>query len=527
MKKINNKGFVLIETIIVMSILAIGLISLYASYSLIMRKTQASTNDSAINTYMAYQINNYTFYENTNQLDNTYYVEIYNNLNNYYRRECGILLNEIKCVPSTNITEEEKEIFDNLDIDKIYYFTRPLKDIFSNNILLLFDGSTIEYLNKIKNDIYIDGSAEHTVIVKTKNQGKIEFSYYQKSLSYDYKNIRKVILGNNHENVESPSFNAGRIKTDANYSTLESTMDDYGISYYYRGNPSNNYLIFAGMCWRIVRITGDGSIKLVLFNGIDNTCKIRENAAFIRINNDNYISKFNNSANNNTYIGYMYSTITTANSYALVHNNNINSNVLNNLINWYNNKFNENDKKQITDTIWCNDKSLVTDNIYNAASLSNLANTGIGTATTYYQATKRLKPKDTAEPTLVCGSSSNYLSRYTAGYISKGNGALNGIKIGLLTADEVALAGSVTKVNNNDSATTNYLYENAKMAYWTLSPAYFDGNNAYVWVVNDSGILEPIVVNGDNVAIRPSITISSNANVLGDGTQDNPYTLVY
>jgi hypothetical protein len=37
-------------------------------------------------------------------------------------------------------------------------------------------------------------------------------------------------------------------------------------AYYFRGNITNNYVVFAGMCWRIVRVTGDGSIKLALYN---------------------------------------------------------------------------------------------------------------------------------------------------------------------------------------------------------------------------------------------------------------------
>ena len=32
--------------------------------------------------------------------------------------------------------------------------------------------------------------------------------------------------------------------------------DDYGTSYYYRGNVIDNYVNFAGMCWRAVRIAG-------------------------------------------------------------------------------------------------------------------------------------------------------------------------------------------------------------------------------------------------------------------------------
>ncbi len=40
--------------------------------------------------------------------------------------------------------------------------------------------------------------------------------------------------------------------------------DDDGITYFYRGNIENNYVSFAGLLWRIVRINGNGSIRLIL-----------------------------------------------------------------------------------------------------------------------------------------------------------------------------------------------------------------------------------------------------------------------
>jgi len=45
---------------------------------------------------------------------------------------------------------------------------------------------------------------------------------------------------------------------------LDTTEDDYGTTYYFRGGPENNYVNFANKCWRIVRIEGDGSVRLVL-----------------------------------------------------------------------------------------------------------------------------------------------------------------------------------------------------------------------------------------------------------------------
>ena len=44
---------------------------------------------------------------------------------------------------------------------------------------------------------------------------------------------------------------------------LYKTSDDYGDSYYFRGNIDNNYVEFAGYVWRIIRINGDGSIRMI------------------------------------------------------------------------------------------------------------------------------------------------------------------------------------------------------------------------------------------------------------------------
>ena len=44
---------------------------------------------------------------------------------------------------------------------------------------------------------------------------------------------------------------------------LCSAPDDYGVSYYYRGNVENNWVKFGGYYWRILRINGDGSIRML------------------------------------------------------------------------------------------------------------------------------------------------------------------------------------------------------------------------------------------------------------------------
>lgn len=45
---------------------------------------------------------------------------------------------------------------------------------------------------------------------------------------------------------------------------LLQTEDDSGKSYYFRGNVTNNFVSLADQMWRIVRINGDGTIRLIL-----------------------------------------------------------------------------------------------------------------------------------------------------------------------------------------------------------------------------------------------------------------------
>ena len=66
------------------------------------------------------------------------------------------------------------------------------------------------------------------------------------------------------EFLATPKTTPAKVATSENESSLSMTTDDDGITYYYRGNVTNNYVNFSGMCWRVVRIAGDGSIKLIL-----------------------------------------------------------------------------------------------------------------------------------------------------------------------------------------------------------------------------------------------------------------------
>ena len=313
----------------------------------------------------------------------------------------------------------------------------------------------------------------------------------------------ETILANNE--VKTPITTPGAAISTADEALLASAEDDYGTSYYFRGAVTNNYVEFANKCWRIVRVGGDGSVKLVLHNdnteGAANPCNSANNsttAAFARYSDTTYMSAFNTNYNDNAYVGFKYGTAG-ASDYASAHANTNKSTILTNLETWYNNN-NDNFKKYekvIADTVWCNDKSVS-------------SGLGYGTNKTNYGAKQRLV------------STSN--SAGGTGPSLKCNGELSKItlKVGLITADELALAGYAYAKNN----TTTYLQENATSDYWwSLSPGYFNGGGAYVWSVDGSnGGFGGINVDF-TYCVRPSISLKSTTNVTGEGTSSSPYII--
>ena len=344
----------------------------------------------------------------------------------------------------------------------------------------------------VSSSAFSNGSSTAGTMKTTTNLSSVYYVVSATSSSYTYKQIT-----------------SNKNTTEA---LLASTEDDYGTSYYFRGAVKNNYVQFANKCWRIVRINGDGSVKLVLHN--DNTsnasspCASSNNsttAAFARYSGSSYTSVFNSNYNDNAYIGFMYGA-TGASDYASTHANTNKSDILKNLETWYTNNLTSYESK-LADTIWCNDKSTVSGGL------------GYGTNATNYGAYNRLA--STKQPTFICPNDNNggKLSKFTVDDTTNGNGNLT-YKIGLLTADEIAFAGSTAYTYNRST----YLQENTGTTWWwSLSPNGFYGSNAHGWYVA-SGYLSYGYVSG-NGGLRPVISLISSTNVTGDGTSENPYVV--
>ena len=323
----------------------------------------------------------------------------------------------------------------------------------------------------------------------------------------------ETILANNE--VKTPITTPGAAVSTAEEALLASAEDNSGTSYYFRGAVTNNYVEFANKCWRIVRVGGDGSVKLILHN--DNTTKAANpcaaannsaSAAFARYSGTTYTSAFNSSYSDNAYVGFKYGTVGSS-TYEATHANTNKSTILTNLETWYTNNL-KTYESVIDNSVWCNDKTNVTDTTYNPWNYSNVNGLGYGTNVTYYGATQRLVSKSNSAggtgPSLKCN-----------GELSKINS-----KVGLITADELAFAGYAIGTGN----TTTYLQENATDTYWcSLSPNYFDGSYAYVWFVyGSSGNFYNYSVDG-TFGVRPSISLKSTTNVTGDGTSEKPYVV--
>ena len=374
----------------------------------------------------------------------------------------------------------------------------------------------------ISDTITIEVSKTHTYTVTAKyiNLDTDQIPDLGKSFSYTIgieaskePTLSETILANNE--VKTPITTPGTEVSTANEALLASAEDDYGTSYYFRGAVTNNYVEFANKCWRIVRIGGDNTVKLILHNdntsNVSNPCSSANNsttAAFAHYNGSTYTSAFNSSYNDNAYVGFMYGTPSSS-TYEATHANTNKSTILTNLETWYNNNL-KTYESVIDDNVFCNDKTNVTDTAYDPWS-KNPNGLGYAKNATYYSATQRIL--------------SSVGSAGGTGPSLKCNGELSKItsKIGLITADELVYAGYAATT----SGSTSYLQENATGDYWwSLSPLYFSGVYASAWSVDGfSGLLIDYGVYGA-IGFRSYISLKSSVKVSsGTGTSEDPYVV--
>lgn len=228
--------------------------------------------------------------------------------------------------------------------------------------------------------------------------------------------------------------------------------DDTGTFYYFRGNVSNNYVLFADLVWRIVRINSDGSVKIILDDYTGTT------GNFYNSNGEDTIQDKINFSKNNMY------TL---------------------LKEWYQKNLEDYDENLIS-TRYCVDDSI-----------SNTEDT-----TNYYSGNSRILN----ELNIVYNClGTNYTSR-----------------IGLLSADEILLAGATA----NEANTDYYLYlPNKTVSWWTLTPSLSDKNNITYFEVDSTGKIASQSIGSYYRSIRPVVNLIKRTSVIGSGTETDPYTL--
>lgn len=182
----NKSGFVLLETIVVICILCVGILSLYKTYAGLVQKINSNDlNNNAENIFKAEYIAQ-NFFEDYLITSDTVYVEIdLTDAAHTKMKTCRKNSSkEITCDTKDFDDAEQINAYQVLEVKKLYYTEYQINVLTDDNvtisdqsILLTFDGSTIDYLRSIKNKAESDEEKiKYNLIVKT-NKGT--FGYYQ------------------------------------------------------------------------------------------------------------------------------------------------------------------------------------------------------------------------------------------------------------------------------------------------------------------------------------------------------------
>ena len=342
--------------------------------------------------------------------------------------------------------------------------------------------------------------------------------------------------------------------TTASDKGMYKAPDDLGMSYYFRGAVDNNWVKY-GKYTKDTYYTYDGNHNYYLVSscdGIDNCFKIASKGddmywRIIRINGDNSIrmiyagtyapdantkvtltesgnldvdynliggqktaigsSKFNQNWDSAEYVGYMYTI-------GEQHGTSQSSDIKTYLEDWYANYTDLNvSNTKITDQIYCNDRTASTSDVtYSPTNYTTLISWNSKGTTYYYGANGRVG-NDPVSPDYICPVASDKFTTTTA----KGNGKLS-YPVGLITADEITFAGLPAGEINNS------FYLNNGANYWVGSPYEFIMGNSGEFGVDADGGLTVDFVSGI-YRVRGVVSLSSESKLLGSGTYNDVYTV--
>lgn len=273
---------------------------------------------------------------------------------------------------------------------------------------------------------------------------------------------------------------------------MYSLPDDYGDSFFYRGKVLDNNIIFDNICWKIIRINGNGTIRII-YNGNQNSGACSSEGETIGK------TPYNSDGYDNTFVGYMHSNKAQSN-YEDTHKNLYESDLKIYIDKWYENTITK-DNQYISDSLFCNDRGVENTN----------NNNGIGNSQTGFYGSRI--HYDFTSPVLTC---QNKNDRFTVNDKNIGNGYLK-YPIATITGDEIMLAG----YKFGESNTSGYM--SSEYAYWTMSPVANDpnGEGASVWLISN-GIQFGHVKS--TYFARPVLNLKQGTKIIsGEGTSESPY----
>ncbi len=334
------------------------------------------------------------------------------------------------------------------------------------------------------------------------------------------------------ESYGTPDFSTATTETEKG---MFSAPDDLGTSYYFRGAVNNNWVKYGkyakdmyncnngilsetdtgNSCtkivskgdeiyWRIIRINGDGSIRMI-YSGV--TPPTESTSVLMLENTSLGSSIFTGDYTTAETAGYNYSSGQ--------HSNGIDSEIKTFIDKWFKDYINLNNNSQISNSIFCVDRTIsLSSQAYSTENYTTLTNWDSTHGDYFYGAYGRnlVTP---VSPYLTCPKSQDM---FTTKLSNKGNNVLD-YPAGLITADEITLAGAA----GADGNSIFYLFTGED--YWTISPGIYNFQNPQNYNLDSSGSL--ITKKVTSVAsVRPVISLISSSELSGNGTYDDVYTVV-
>ena len=252
----------------------------------------------------------------------------------------------------------------------------------------------------------------------------------------------------------------------------------YGTSYNYKCKEVTYAHKGDDMYWRIIRVDKDNKIRMI-YTG--NKAPSESTKVMITGTDTNMgMTVYNSNSDNSEYVGFQYTTGsqrgTTTNSIIKTY-----------LDNWYIKYFNENiSTSRFNQTTFCNDR--------------NTSSTWVSNGSNFDYAPYTRLSADTPTPTFECNSADMIINNF-----------------GLITADEIVLAGGKCYTSNNS------FYLNNDTAYWTGSPMSY-GISVVFSLDPRKGLRHAPLVHL-HYAARGVVSLSSESKLLGSGTYNDVYTV--